>query len=232
MGDYCVADHFVVGERPVPTPAWYDRKKGWAMRAGVVAPGVQLLQTVEKWSCQRLAGPGVVGVCAAYDYLSGGPCGAFVAGCNYLLAPGARDDRLFLAAAEELGDGARVASAAGQRALCLNAPVLYRRPIHRWRAPALPFLDEPLARLAAVVARTERALSSSPTELIAGLWTPDHGFVHSGCLTLAAGTIEWEVSGRYNLLHAAWRGPYAGLLFLQSHQRPVRVALQRWPFDG
>jgi hypothetical protein len=234
MADFCVADHFIIGDTPIPTPAWFDRTT-WAMRVGVIGPGLQLMQTMERWSCQRLAGRGIFGVCAPYDYLGGEPCDAFVVGCNYLLAPSIRDQKLFHATAKELGDEARVVSAGHQRALCLRTAHLYEQARRTWKVAALGYLEDPLARLVDVLLRNEPELRKTTTELVSGLYTDDHGFVHTGVLRLAIrtpwdGNIEWEATGAHNVFDASWSGPCAGFLSLQEHSRPVRVALRAWPF--
>jgi hypothetical protein len=206
------------------------------MRVRVIAPGLQLMQTAEKWGCQRLAGRGVLGMCAVHDYLAGEPIDAFVAGCNYLLAPACPDDRLFRAAAEQLAGEAAILSRGEQRALCLRTPRLYGRARRTWKATSLHYLEDPLAMLADVLVRAERHLHGKTTELISGLWTAEHGFVHTGRVTLSLrtawdGEITWEAIGAHNLLEAPWNGPYAGLVSLQSHQKPVRVALPPFPFQ-
>lgn len=234
MGDFCVADHFIIGDRPIPAPSWFDRTS-FAMRVGVIGPGIQLMQTMEKWSCQRLAGPGVLGMCAVHAYLAGEPCDAFVLGCNYLLAPRCLDDRLFHRTAEELGDEARVVGKGEQRLLCLRTTYRYGLARRAWKAAALPYLEDPLASLVGVLLRSEREIGKDAPELVAGLWTAEHGFVHTGRVAFSLrtpwdGDIEWTATGAHNVLSAPWRGPCAGFLSLQAHQKPVRVALQSWPF--
>ena len=205
------------------------------MRVQAIAPGIQLLQTMERWSCQRLAGPGIIGMCAAYDYLAGESKGAFVPGFNYLLDPQGHDERLFYQSAEELGDSAHVLVKGTQRALCLDKTYFYDRARTSWKTAAVRYVDDPLAKLVDVLLRCEDALRGKAIEFISGLWTKEHGFVHTGRLwfslkTLWDGHIEWEATGMHNVIDAAWSGPCAGFLTLQAHQKPVRVALQSWPF--
>ncbi|MDI1448976.1 hypothetical protein [Polyangium sp. 6x1] len=234
MGDWCVADHFIIGDAPIPTPTWYDRER-WAMRVGVIGPGIQLMQTMETWSCQRLAGRGVFGMCAAYDYIAGEACDPFVAGFNYLLAPSCRDDRLFRRAVEELGDEGHVVSTGGQRMLCLRTTYPYGQARIAWKAAAVRYLEDPMAKLVDILLRSEPSLREGLMELVSGLWTAEHGFIHTGHVRFSIrtpwdGEIEWEVTGAHNVLDAPWKGPCAGFSSLQVHPKPVRVALQRWPF--
>lgn len=235
MGDWCVTDHFIVGDRPVPKPDWFDRES-WAMRVGVIGPGIQLMQTMEKWTCQRLAGDGVISVCAIHGYLGEGPCESFVAGWNYLLAPACTDDRLFRGLAEALDGDAEVVSQGAQRVLCLRETHLYGSA-HRSLDVTEAFGDEaPLARFVDNFVHAERHLHGHRTELVCGLWTHEHGFVHTGHVTFDLrqswhGDVAWQATGAHNLLDAAWTGPCSGFLSLARHQRPVRMALQRWPFE-
>lgn len=234
MADFGISDHFIVGATPIPKPSWYERDT-WAMRVQVIAPGIQLLQTMERWSCQRLAGPGIIGMCAAYDYLAGEPNSAFVPGFNYLLDPRGHHERLFYRSAEELGDKASVLVKGAQRALCLRTTYLYGRARSSWKAAAVRYLDDPLAKLVDVLLRCENDLQGKTIELVSGLWTAEHGFVHTGRLSFSLktvwdGHIECEATGEHNVMDANWTGPSAGFSSLQVHQKPVRVALQSWPF--
>jgi len=236
MADFCIADHFIVGKTPVPKPIWFERDT-WAMRVQAIAPGIQLMQTMERWSCQRLAAPGIIGMCAPYDYLAGESCGAFVPGFNYLLDPQCRDEHLFYHSAEELGDSASVLAKGAQRALCLRKTYLYDRARSSWKAAAVRYLDDPLAKLVDVLLRCEDSLQGRVIEFISGLWTAEHRFVHTGRLCFSVktpwdGHIEWEATGMHNVIDARWSGPCAGFLSLQAHQKPVRVALQSWPFHA
>jgi hypothetical protein len=231
MGDWCVAEHFIVGERPVPQPSWTD-PKSWAVRVGVIAPGVRLMQTTEKWSCQRLGGAGVLSLCAVHDHLAGDPADGLVAGWNYLLDVASEDDGRLESVARELGDDARVVSHGRQRALCLREPILFGRARRSAKLAAVPYLDDPLSKVAASFVRAAGRRPTGDLALVCGMWTPEHAFVHTGEVRFSSGngTVEWTATGRHNLLDAAWSGPRAGLVWLPTHQQPLRVGALRWPF--
>jgi hypothetical protein len=234
MGDWCIAEHFIVGARAVPRPNWTDPKQ-WAMRVGVIAPGVQLMQTTEKWTCQRLAGEGILGMCSVHDYLAGDPASGLVAGWNYLLDPSGENDARFVGVARELGEAARVVSHGRQRALCFREVTLYGRARHCAKLAAVPYLDDPLSKVAASFVRFEPQLKTRGLNLVCGMWTPAHAFVHTGEVRLSSlsasnGTVEWVATGRHNLLDTAWGGPCAGFAALGTYQQPVRIGAIRWPF--
>lgn len=145
MGDWSVADHFIIGDRPLPKPRWYDAKS-WAMRVGVIGTGVRLMQTVEKWSCQRLSDDGVTGVCATCDYLDGGPVDSFALGWNYLVASACSDERLFRSVARELSGDAEVVSKGEQRVLCLRETRRFVRAHQTVMVAEVAWDESPLAR--------------------------------------------------------------------------------------
>lgn len=235
MGDWCIAEHFIVGPRAAPVPTWAD-PKSWAMRVGPIAPGLQLMQTMEKWSCQRLAGEGVLGMCSAHDYLAGGSNLGLVAGWNYLLDVSSDGDARLENVARDLDTEARVVSHGRQRALCIRETILFNRARWSTKLAAVVFLDDPLSKVAAAFARTARYRHVRDVSLTCGMWTPEHGFVHTGevrfsSLGSSGGAVEWVATGRHNLLDAAWNGPCAGHISLQTHPQPVRVGAIRWPFQ-
>lgn len=235
MGDWCVTDHFVLGGRPTPKPSWID-PDAWAMRAGVVAPGIVLMQTVEKWGGQRLAEDGVVGMCGPHDYLAGNAPTSFFAGWNYLLAPSGSDADLFRSVADALGDDARLETQARQRILCLRDALALGAARQTLKVAAAPYLDDPVAKLIGALVQHERSLRGRDTALVCGLWTVEHGFVHTGRVMLALSRAREDhatitATAEHNVLAASWQGPLAGLAWLPDHQKPVRVALERWPFD-
>lgn len=234
MADFCIADHFIIGATPVPKLAWFERD-AWAMRVGIISPGIQLMQTMERWSCQRLGGPGIVGMCAAYDYLAGESDGSFVPGFNYVFDPNCRSDRLFQQAAEEIGQDAAVISKGAQRALCSQHVYRYEQAHQSWKAAALPYLEDPIAKLANTLLQREKDLQGHSRDFVLGLWTREHGFVHTGRISFSIktvwdGHVEFEATAAHNIIEASWTGPCAGFSSLQVHQKPVRVALQSWPF--
>lgn len=232
MGDWAITDHYIIGAHRPAKPRWSDDR--WAMRIGHLGPGLQLMQTLQKYGLQPLGGEGVLTVSAVYDHLSGQPTDSFFVGCNYLLAP-PTDASLFEATAASLGEGAAVVSRAPGQLLCLRQPLRHERAWWTWD-PNAEVASDPMGAFVRLLVRSEQwRLTGRTSRFITGLWTAAHGYVHTGHLDLRLDSQwspegEWVATAAHNPFQAKWSGPYAGSIYVTSDDRPSALPAVPWPF--
>lgn len=238
MGDWAITTHWAWARPRIPDARGFEDDR-WAARLGRVGPGLWQLDTLQKYGYYRAPEEAtVVGVQARDGYLmERGGC-PFFAGWNYLLCAEPAGAQRFIQAAGLL-DGASALPLSPRHALlCLRTPIRFERPLSSWALSESHLDAAPAARVVEALMAGGPPPRRGRIECVAGLFTREFGWVHTGGLTLFVddawerSEAELEMTGRYNLLSETIEvGPYARSMYMER-PTPVPPPSVRWPFEA